>query len=133
MYWPVRIIARPRLRDAGFTLIELLAVLIIAGFLASLVAPKLFATYERIKASAEEKKLREVLEFAKSRSFLRQTPFIIRFDDHTLEMTNQGVLIRFEYIRFSRSALTFNANGFSATEKLNYYVRGRKRALDLSQ
>ena len=133
MYWRVRKVARPGLHDPGFTIIELLVVLIITGLLASLVAPKLFATYERIEATAEEKKLRELIEFAKSRSFLRQIPFIIRFDDHTLEITNQGALIRFKYILFPRSALTFNANGFSGTQKLIYYVRGRKRTLDLSQ
>lgn len=40
---------RKRIRDAGFTLIEILVVVIIIGFIASLIAPNLMGRFERSK------------------------------------------------------------------------------------
>lgn len=120
---------------SGFTLIELLIVLVIVGITVSMVVPKLFGAYESIKVSAEERKLADILEFVKMKAFLRQRFCRIEFNDHTINITenitDQSKGIDFEYIRFTRTSITFNGNGFPSAEKLVYYVRGRTKNLDI--
>jgi len=118
--------------NGGFTLIELLVVLIIVGATVSLVAPRLFGVYDGIKALADEQKLTEVLELVKMRAFLRQVPYIIEFDGHSLKIKNQDSDITFEYIYFPKADLHFNGNGFSDRGKLIYHLKERKKVLDIS-
>jgi prepilin-type N-terminal cleavage/methylation domain-containing protein len=128
---------------AGFTLIELLVVMLIAGAAVALVAPKLFTTYEKIRAAAEEEKLRQVVETVKMRAFFRQQPYVIRLSGAKFEVfpaasgspsaaaeQPRGTTLVFRFIRFPEKEVEVNGNGFiTAVQSLSYRLRGRERAL----
>ena len=124
---------KTRVPQKGFTLIELLIVLIIIGLGVSLVGPRMFVAYEKVRSSIEEQKLTMMLESVSMKAFLRRTPFTIEFHDHLLQVKGEDARIDFKLIHFPRESISYNRNGFSNTEKIPYFVRGIDKVLNVSQ
>lgn len=116
----------------GFTLVELLVVMVIVGAVVGLVAPRLIGAGEAIKAAAEERKLADIVETVRMRSFLRQASYTIKFADHKLRVENEAAGWQFKFISFPPTALTFNGNGFTDSQALRYLLRGVEKVLDVS-
>lgn len=116
---------------AGFTLIEVLVVMIIAAAGISLVGPRLFNTYEKIKASSEEQKLFDIIEAVKMRAFCRQVSYTILFEEKNISWKNRDVFVKFNYLIFPESSITFNGNGFPDTNAIKYIMRGREKVVNI--
>lgn len=114
----------------AFTLIETILVIVIAGFVVSLVAPNLIKTYEKVQASAEEQKLIDVLSSVQMKSFLRKTEYQVILDKHTLLIENTPVKVDFEYINFRPLKLIYDENGFPTVETILYQIIGQDREID---
>jgi prepilin-type N-terminal cleavage/methylation domain-containing protein len=113
----------------GFTLVEVLVVLMIAALGVSLVAPSLINAYEGIKAAAEEQRLADILEAVTMKSFLRQTPYSLHFEENNMTIEGSDVIANFDYIVFSPVTIRFNGNGFADSKILKYVVREKKKEL----
>jgi len=120
-----------RNNSPAFTLIETILVIVIAGFVVSLVAPNLIKTYEKVQAAAEEQKLVDVLSSVQMKSFLRKTQYQIVLDKNTLLINGTPVNVNFEYINFSPLKLIFDENGFPTVKKIPYQVIGQDREIDV--
>jgi len=129
MIWPFK--------SSGFTLIELMVVLIIVSLLASLVGPVIFKRIEKVKISAEEKKLESIFESAKIISFTRKAPLFIKLENNVLIVMNDVMkemdATEFKFIAFENSLVHFNANGFSETKKIKYMCDHGEKNLFLKQ
>lgn len=118
-------------RTQGYTLIELLVVLIIVGLSVSLVVPALIKTTDKIRASAEEQKLADVVEAIMMRSFLRQTLSIVELNGRVLQIKKEQVMVKFEWIRFPDQTIIVNGNGFADQRKIKYIIWDKEKELRL--
>jgi prepilin-type N-terminal cleavage/methylation domain-containing protein len=116
----------------GFTLIEILIVMLILGFVISLIGPRLFILYKAIQVSAEEKRVEEIIERVKMVSFLRQVSHTIRLDGQTITVMNNDIKLKLRHLYFPSKFLTFNRNGFSDISKIRYLVGKKERFMHVS-
>ena len=96
--------------------------LTIASIGISLVAPNMIRAYENFKVAAEERKLVEVMASIRMKAFFRNTAFVIKLEDHTLQVAEKGVQVYFEYIAFPAQQFTVNEHGFSDQPRLWYLL-----------
>jgi len=121
--------------NSGFTLIELIVVMLIVSILASMVGPEIFKRIEKIKISADEKKLELILDTAKLLSFTRKSPLFIKLEDNVLTimdddrepMSSTG----FQFFFFKKDLVHYNANGFCDQKDIKYVCDNRERSLSL--
>jgi prepilin-type N-terminal cleavage/methylation domain-containing protein len=126
-----------RSEDSGFTLIELMVVMVIISVLVSMVGPAMFKRIDKIRVSAEEKKLESILESAKTISFCRRSHVLIEFENNVLTIKNSAKetisSTEFEFLSFKKSLVRFNGNGFSDKKEIEYICDNRKKIIFLKQ
>ena len=135
-------------KKEGYTLVELLMVMAIVIVLISLVSPPILSTYSKTRVKGEERMLEEVFKAISMKAFLRQEPFRIRVEGHTLEAQQQTwreeflsstkaspekLRIKFDYVEFDPLVVNVDGNGFPDVEEVTYSADGQKRKLKLSQ
>ncbi|OPX18845.1 MAG: hypothetical protein BZ151_12400 [Desulfobacca sp. 4484_104] len=125
---------RPGRFAPGFTLVEILLVMLIVGITVSLTSPRLFSAYEKIRAAAEEQKLRQVVGSLQMKAFLRQVEYTVQLADRRLSVArnDEKTLFTFTYISFPAASITFNANGFASATVIRYFAAGREKTLHVS-
>ena len=107
--------------------------IMIIGACTGMVAPKLIGAYDGIKAAAEEQKLTDIIESIKMRSFLRQTEYAIELKNNVLNLKDKEVRLEFNFISFPDATIMFNGNGFPDSRTLKYFLRGKKKGLNIFQ
>lgn len=113
----------------GFSLLELLTVMIIVGISSSLVAPNMFASYEKIKSYAEEKKLAALITSVRYRAFFRQVPQVVHCAENVLSLNENEFRFEFNYLNFPETSITFNGHGFADQSVLVYQIRDQMSEL----
>ncbi len=116
---------------AGFTLLEMLVVMVLAVSLVGVVGPRIYASVDNIRADAEERALRELVEYAGLRAFFSRADQTLVFRDSQALLPPDRVVTGFSFITFPEQSVTWDANGFTAAESLAYAIQGRESVLDL--
>jgi hypothetical protein len=65
------------------------------------------------------------------KSFLRQAPYSLQFEENKMTIDGVDIVANFDYIVFSPATIRFNANGFTDTKILKYVLREEKRELNV--
>jgi prepilin-type N-terminal cleavage/methylation domain-containing protein len=117
---------------SGLTLLELLAVMTIIGLTASIAVPRMLLAVDAISASAEEHVLVEITAQIKLYAYLRHTPQHLDFQDQSIYRNNeQDAIANFTHLMFKGQQITWNTNGYTDTQILEYSLRGREKQLVL--
>lgn len=117
----------------GFTLLEMLVVMVLAVTAMSVIGPRLYAGLDNIRADAEERALRELIQRVALTAYFSRREHTLEFTQGQVRATSVGLDASFDALRFPEQTVTWDANGFTATEELSYSMQGRERLLSLHE